>query len=168
MTTALTSKQENEQAAFAKFARYMGIENVWLSVSSRPEPEPDLLCVHASDGPIAFELVSLLLPKCRQQGQKPAKIPSLLLTPQRESSAISSARNTQHLQNVSSYSFTPMAKSLHQTTQSSQPFIRGLKQLHIHSLVYGLWGNVQLATYGAQRTKGSASIYFLELSFRLK
>ena len=59
MTTALTSKQKNEQAAFARFARAMKIESDWLSVCSRPEPEPDLLCVHATDGPIAFELVSL-------------------------------------------------------------------------------------------------------------
>ncbi|WP_292937684.1 hypothetical protein [Noviherbaspirillum sp.] len=62
MTTMLTSKQENEQAAFARFARSMGLESVWLSVSSQPEPEPDLLCVHARDGAIAFELVSLTDP----------------------------------------------------------------------------------------------------------
>jgi hypothetical protein len=62
MTTMLTSKQEKEQAAFARFARSMGMENVWLSVSSRPEPEPDLSCVHANDGEIAFELVSLTDP----------------------------------------------------------------------------------------------------------
>lgn len=62
MTTVLTSKQKNEQAAFARFARSMEMESVWLSVSSRPEPEPDLLCVHASDGTIAFELVSLTDP----------------------------------------------------------------------------------------------------------
>lgn len=40
----------------------MKMESMWLSVSSRPEPEPDLLCVHASDGAIAFELVSLTDP----------------------------------------------------------------------------------------------------------
>jgi hypothetical protein len=66
MTTVLTSKQENEQAVFAKFVRCIGMENVWRSVSSRPEPEPDLLCVHASDGPIAFELVSLTDPTIAQ------------------------------------------------------------------------------------------------------
>ena len=76
MTTELTSKQENEQAAFAKFARCMGMERVWLSVSSRPEPEPDLLCVHANDGPIAFELVSLTDPtiaKVQAAGPKARK-----------------------------------------------------------------------------------------------
>ena len=66
MTTTLTSKQENEQAAFAKFAHRTGMDSMWLSVSSRPEPEPDLLCVHASDGPIAFELVSLTNPTIAQ------------------------------------------------------------------------------------------------------
>jgi hypothetical protein len=59
MTNVLTTKQENEQAVFARFARAIETESEWLSVCSRPEPEPDLLCVHATDGPIAFELVSL-------------------------------------------------------------------------------------------------------------
>lgn len=58
MTTALTSKQKSEQATFDRFARAMKIESEWLSVCSRPEPEPDLLGVHTTDGPIAFELVS--------------------------------------------------------------------------------------------------------------
>jgi hypothetical protein len=40
----------------------MNMEEVWLSVNSRPPPEPDLLCVHASYGAIAFELVSLTDP----------------------------------------------------------------------------------------------------------
>ncbi|GAC1430165.1 MAG: hypothetical protein NVSMB6_29160 [Burkholderiaceae bacterium] len=66
MTTALTVKQRNEQAAFAEFARRMGMESVWLNVSSQPEPEPDLLCSHASDGLIAFELVSLTDPTIAQ------------------------------------------------------------------------------------------------------
>ena len=66
MTTVLTPKQESEQTAFAKFARRMEMESAWLSVSSRPEPEPDLLCVHASDGSIAFELVSLTDPAIAQ------------------------------------------------------------------------------------------------------
>jgi hypothetical protein len=66
MMTVLSSKQENEQAAFARFTRSMEMENVWLSVSSRPEPEPDLLCIHANDGAIAFELVSLTDPTIAQ------------------------------------------------------------------------------------------------------
>jgi len=58
MSTPLSRKQQNEQAAFAEFVRRMGTQGDWLSVDSRPEPEPDLLCIHV-DGPVAFELVSL-------------------------------------------------------------------------------------------------------------
>jgi len=58
MSTPLSRKQQNEQTAFAEFVRRMGTQGDWLSVDSRPEPEPDLLCIHV-DGPVAFELVSL-------------------------------------------------------------------------------------------------------------
>ena len=51
--TPLSRKQQNEQAAFAEFVRRMGTQGDWLSVDSRPEPEPDLLCIHV-DGPVAF------------------------------------------------------------------------------------------------------------------
>src|SRR5882672_2290343 len=54
----ISRKQQNEQAAFAEFVRRMGTHGDWLSIDSRPEPEPDLLCIHV-DGPVAFELVSL-------------------------------------------------------------------------------------------------------------
>jgi hypothetical protein len=43
--------------------RRMGTEREWSDVSSRPEPEPDLLCTHKIDGPIAFELLSLTDPE---------------------------------------------------------------------------------------------------------
>lgn len=52
-------KQLNEQRMFARFCQRLGTTSAWLMVSSRQPPEPDLLCVHATDGPIAFELVSL-------------------------------------------------------------------------------------------------------------
>jgi hypothetical protein len=55
----LSHKQQNEQQAFAEFVRRMEAQGDWLSVDSRPEPEPDLLCIHAEDGSVAFELVSL-------------------------------------------------------------------------------------------------------------
>ncbi len=55
-------KQKSEQAAFARFVGRLGESDQWLSVSSRPEPEPDLLCIHATRGPVAFELVSLTDP----------------------------------------------------------------------------------------------------------
>jgi len=59
MPTSLTIKQQGEQAAFAKFMRRMGMESKWLRICSQPQGEPDLLCTHADDGLIAFELVSL-------------------------------------------------------------------------------------------------------------
>ena len=62
MNAPFTAKQQNELAAFVEFSRRMGMESVWLSIRSRPEPEPDLLCTHVHDGPIAFELVSLTDP----------------------------------------------------------------------------------------------------------
>ena len=45
-----------------RFADRLGIRGEWTSVDSRPEPEPDLLCIHAARGSIAFELVSLTDP----------------------------------------------------------------------------------------------------------
>jgi len=57
--TPLSRKQQNEQAVFAEFVRRMEAQGDWLSIDSRPEPEPDLLCIHAEGRPIAFELVSL-------------------------------------------------------------------------------------------------------------
>jgi len=72
MSTPLSRKQQNEQAAFAEFVRRMGTHGDWLSVDSRPEPEPDLLCIHV-DGPVAFELVSLTdsaIAKVQAAGQK--------------------------------------------------------------------------------------------------
>lgn len=62
----LSLKQCNEQAAFARFIARLGTNSDWTEVSSRPEPEPDLLCTHVTDGPIAFELVSLTDPSIAQ------------------------------------------------------------------------------------------------------
>ena len=56
------TKQQNEQSAFTRFVGRLGTENEWVSISSRPAPEPDLLCIHVKDGAIAFELVSLTDP----------------------------------------------------------------------------------------------------------
>lgn len=56
---SVEKKQLNEQQTFARFSQRLGTAPAWLEVSSRQPPEPDLLCVHATDGPIAFELVSL-------------------------------------------------------------------------------------------------------------
>ena len=62
MPETLTVKQWNERLAFVRFTHRMGTDGLWLSVTNRPEGEPDLLCVHATDGPVAFELVSLTDP----------------------------------------------------------------------------------------------------------
>lgn len=57
-----SAKSENERAAFLQFAERLGERNNWLRVISREPPEPDLLCVHASNGYIAFELVRITDP----------------------------------------------------------------------------------------------------------
>lgn len=62
-TPPITSKQRNEQAAFKRFIDRLDQRISWLEVTSRPEPEPDLICVHDQLGPIAFELVSLTDPE---------------------------------------------------------------------------------------------------------
>lgn len=72
----LTSKQQNEQAAFHRFIERLGMQDKWLSITSRPPPEPDLLCKHTLDGLIAFELVSLTDPaiaKVQASGSKAIK-----------------------------------------------------------------------------------------------
>jgi hypothetical protein len=58
----LSPKQLGEQSAFKRFISLLGKSTEWNTIISRPEPEPDLLCVHATRGPIAFELVSLTDP----------------------------------------------------------------------------------------------------------
>lgn len=58
----LNDKQKIEQAVFYRFSLRSATELDWKSIESRPEPEPDLLCNHATAGPIAFELVSLTDP----------------------------------------------------------------------------------------------------------
>ena len=62
MVAVVTSKQQDEQRAFTRFAERLGTLDQWSSVESRPEPEPDLLCTHVTDGRVAFELVSLTDP----------------------------------------------------------------------------------------------------------
>ena len=58
----LKVKQQNEQATFVQFVKRLGTQHEWASISSQPEPEPDLLCIQVTDGPIAYELVSLTDP----------------------------------------------------------------------------------------------------------
>ncbi len=60
--TSQLAKATNERAAFLLFAKRLGEQNNWSSVSSCEPPEPDLLCVHIANGPIAFELVRITDP----------------------------------------------------------------------------------------------------------
>ena len=52
-------KQQEEKDAFLRFVAKLGQSDEWVAVENRPEPEPDLLCLHTIDGRRAFELVSL-------------------------------------------------------------------------------------------------------------
>lgn len=57
-----SEKAKNEREAFQLFAERLGLRHEWLSIESRKPDEPDLLCVHVKDGPIAFELVRICDP----------------------------------------------------------------------------------------------------------
>ena len=52
-------KAERERCAFQKFIRMSKLPIVPESVESRPHPEPDILCLDAKEGYIAFELVEI-------------------------------------------------------------------------------------------------------------
>jgi len=49
----------HEKDAFARFAVDVGFPVVHGSITSREEPEPDILCETENEGPVAFELVTL-------------------------------------------------------------------------------------------------------------
>ena len=53
----LLQKDQVERRVFAKFAEVCPIRVRMDSIQSRPEPEPDILCVTGTDESIAFELV---------------------------------------------------------------------------------------------------------------
>lgn len=57
-TLALQSEREID--AFTRFASVAAIPIDPQSIEKRNPPEPDILCCHLHDGPIAFELVELL------------------------------------------------------------------------------------------------------------
>lgn len=57
-----SEKAKNEREAFQVFAERLGLRHEWLSIESRKPDEPDLLCVHVNNGPIAFELVRICDP----------------------------------------------------------------------------------------------------------
>jgi hypothetical protein len=59
----LTTKQLGEQAAFRRFIAHLDQSQCWIDISSRPEPEPDLLCTNVQLDDIAFEVVRLVDPR---------------------------------------------------------------------------------------------------------
>ncbi len=62
MTPNESQKQEEERDAFSRFVARLGTQENWQSVTSKQPPHPDLLCIHKTEGPIAFEVVSLTNP----------------------------------------------------------------------------------------------------------
>jgi len=119
MSTPLSRKQQNEQAAFAEFVRRMGTQGDWLSIDSRPEPEPDLLCIHV-DGPVAFELVSLTdsaIAKMQAAGQKAHQDAFYTSDPAEEIIRKNSQRNTRRVQSTSSCLSTRTVRLLRQRTR---------------------------------------------------
>jgi len=119
MSTPLSRKQQNEQAAFAEFVRRMGTQGDWLSIDSRPEPEPDLLCIHV-DGPVAFELVSLTdsaIAKVQAAGPKAHQDAFYTSDPAEEIIRKNSQRNTRRVQSTSSCLSTRTVRLLRQRTR---------------------------------------------------
>jgi hypothetical protein len=56
------AKGADEIKAFLRFLAAVDLPIAASSIEKRDPPEPDLRCVHATDGPIAFELVELCDP----------------------------------------------------------------------------------------------------------
>jgi hypothetical protein len=59
---AKAEKAERERRVFQDFIQKSGLPISPESVESRECPEPDILCVHESEGRIAFELVEICDP----------------------------------------------------------------------------------------------------------
>jgi len=57
------SKGTNEVAVFGRFLALSKLPIDPISVEKRLPPEPDILCRHLSDGPLAFELVEMCDPR---------------------------------------------------------------------------------------------------------
>lgn len=56
------AKGADEIKVFLRFLQAVDLPIAASSIEKRDPPEPDLRCVHATDGPIAFELVELCDP----------------------------------------------------------------------------------------------------------
>jgi hypothetical protein len=54
-----SKKAERERRIFREFVDRSGLPNDLNTIEGRKPPEPDIYCIHAEDGPLAFELVEL-------------------------------------------------------------------------------------------------------------
>jgi len=64
--TSESEKAREEREAFQRFVERFGTRNEWLSIESRKPEEPDLLCIHVENGPVAFELVRICDPNVKK------------------------------------------------------------------------------------------------------
>lgn len=65
----MTSEHTKGETEIAVFMRFLAASQLPIdrnSVEKRSPPEPDILCTHKSEGPIAFELVEMCDPKLAQ------------------------------------------------------------------------------------------------------
>jgi len=68
-----TDKAKRELVVFTEFVRVSGIPIDLDTVEKRWPPEPDLLCLHQTEGEVAFELVELCDPNLAQLFADPSR-----------------------------------------------------------------------------------------------
>lgn len=74
------AKGIREAKFFSEFVAISGLPYDLSTVEKRPTPEPDILCVHRSCGPIAFELVELCDPNMAKVFAAPEDAPTYIRT----------------------------------------------------------------------------------------
>jgi hypothetical protein len=67
-------KAAAERKVFSRFVEMLDQAKSWHSVNSRDPPEPDLLCIHAQRGSIAFELVAITDPLIAKVNARHSKL----------------------------------------------------------------------------------------------
>ena len=70
----MTTEQDKATVELAVFSDFVRLANLPIDIETlekRKPPEPDLLCTHATDGKIAFELVELCDPNLARAFAKP-------------------------------------------------------------------------------------------------
>src|SRR6266568_1280179 len=66
LMTKEEAKARREREIFLRFVRVSHLPFDVTTLESRKPPEPDILCNHRSDGPVAFELVEICSPELAQ------------------------------------------------------------------------------------------------------